>query len=1249
VLTGDIMHAKTELSPESISMTYHFLKELSSITTVILIPGNHDTNLSNKQRLDALSPIVQDIGNLANLHYLKNSGFYLYHNIIFGVTSIFDQALLTAKKLTKDMLSHFKKRKHTYNIALYHGAVHSAQTDVGYRMNTTEILADDFDGYDYVMLGDIHRFQYMNEAKTIAYAGSLIQQSHGESLGNHGVLQWDLKTGESNLLEIKNDWGYCTISITDGQMDLSTFIPPKPKIRFVLDNTNEVQYHDIIKKIESEYEVCEIVKESNFKLKIRPSQLKKSNKMKTANVIQADMMKEYLEKKKLSEDKIKSILGLHQKIHQEVGTQKKNCTPSKNQTWKILQLKFSNTLSYGKNNIIDFRNYEPNQIIGIVAPNRYGKSAILDIILFCLFDKMSRGERRDILNKNENHMCCSLLFRIGKTHYLIERIGKRGKTGLNVKIDVNFYKMTYDQDGNETKEKLNGLDKNDTNKKITDLVGDYSDYLTTCFCLQNAKTNNFIDMTQLQKKEYLNEILKLNVFEDCHELAKDKLKELSGQLKILERNIVQKSVSDLKEKIGGLKKGIVELENEQTLYQDVIQDNLDYLVKIHKQKAPVMYHELQDYNLESTENISKTISKLQNKLEKLPVIDINHINSTISKLNSQLEKLELKLTKNDYNSKLEGLRENLEKLLSKLIHMPDNQTNINRLHEEKNTSTARMKQIKQMLSKNFPIDLNKKLNLITNLKEEIANLKKQMGVLNLPDEPNYQEILNLKLDTVDMLGESANYFASQSYDKVKLTWQMQTYDKIHKHLELNVADMQTYMERSDDPLLQSILLRDTKWIRNYEQWKLRMQKLSEQPTSTNPEKKINKTILQINESLSNLVSATCDIISYWDTYLISKQIEVRENQLNNLSEYTGSKKGRDILEAEFEMLEQKVRVCDQSVKVVTEYELNTKNNKRIQVEIDKAKAEIKSIENEENQINNEIKETKEKINEFTVLLENHQTTIDRHAQIVLHLKLLHEYQTLFIANECTNGIHDHYAELKTDSETKLTKISIDLAQKRHLLESHQKELDTYLSSRKEFDKMSDEANLYKLYVQLMDYNGLPYEILKDYLPLIGSDINQILHSMVNFDIEFMFYDEAQVAEQKTKNLKSNQGSVNINICHKKMKPYNVQLASGFEKFIIGLAIRMTLGQISLSAKPNFLIIDEGWSCLDSEYKNNITNVMSYIKNQYTHVIVISHLEEMKNQIDYTINIERVNNYSYVDTRGKKFAEKKQKKEKVVVI
>ena len=52
-LAGDIVHAKTEMSPELIRMVSGLFTNLSKIRPTILIAGNHDCNLNNANRLDA--------------------------------------------------------------------------------------------------------------------------------------------------------------------------------------------------------------------------------------------------------------------------------------------------------------------------------------------------------------------------------------------------------------------------------------------------------------------------------------------------------------------------------------------------------------------------------------------------------------------------------------------------------------------------------------------------------------------------------------------------------------------------------------------------------------------------------------------------------------------------------------------------------------------------------------------------------------------------------------------------------------------------------------------------------------------------------------------------------------------------------------------------------------------------------------------------------------------------------------------
>ena len=72
VLTGDIVHSKTDVSPELYQEVQALLTSLCEIGKLLMIPGNHDANLANSNRLDALTPIVNAL-NLDNLIYFKEN------------------------------------------------------------------------------------------------------------------------------------------------------------------------------------------------------------------------------------------------------------------------------------------------------------------------------------------------------------------------------------------------------------------------------------------------------------------------------------------------------------------------------------------------------------------------------------------------------------------------------------------------------------------------------------------------------------------------------------------------------------------------------------------------------------------------------------------------------------------------------------------------------------------------------------------------------------------------------------------------------------------------------------------------------------------------------------------------------------------------------------------------------------------------------------------------------------------------
>ena len=227
-MAGDIVHAKTDMSPELISVVSDFFKRLADLAPTIVITGNHDCNLNNNYRLDALSPIVKAL-NHQNLHYLKDNGVYSMAGVHFNVMSVFDKPVdyIKADSFEGD-----------YKIALHHGSVHNASTDAGFVLSNTHVTTEIFKGHDLVLLGDIHKPQFLDDDKTIAYAGSLIQQNHGEAL-DHGILVWDLPDKSADFVEIENNYGYVTFEVDNAKIINSPYrVPRKPRVRIKFNDTD---------------------------------------------------------------------------------------------------------------------------------------------------------------------------------------------------------------------------------------------------------------------------------------------------------------------------------------------------------------------------------------------------------------------------------------------------------------------------------------------------------------------------------------------------------------------------------------------------------------------------------------------------------------------------------------------------------------------------------------------------------------------------------------------------------------------------------------------------------------------------------------------------------------------------------------------------------------------------------------------------------------------------------------------------
>jgi len=147
---GDIVHSKTQgISPELIENLAWWFTELAKIAPTHVILGNHDGILTNEDRQDTITPVIEALNN-PRITLYKQSGLYPtgIKGFNWAVFSCFDE------KSWKDV----KPRLGDVNIALFHGAVWGSMTDADWKLEG-ETDVKFFDGYDMVMLGDIHKMQ----------------------------------------------------------------------------------------------------------------------------------------------------------------------------------------------------------------------------------------------------------------------------------------------------------------------------------------------------------------------------------------------------------------------------------------------------------------------------------------------------------------------------------------------------------------------------------------------------------------------------------------------------------------------------------------------------------------------------------------------------------------------------------------------------------------------------------------------------------------------------------------------------------------------------------------------------------------------------------------------------------------------------------------------------------------------------------------------------------------------------------
>jgi DNA repair exonuclease SbcCD ATPase subunit len=377
---------------------------------------------------------------------------------------------------------------------------------------------------------------------------------------------------------------------------------------------------------------------------------------------QIGLVKSYLESKG-KEDYLDEILKLNSVVDNKLVLSQTEATPFKR--WFIKNIEFSNFLSYGENQKIDFEKCDGISVVESNPPNFGGKTVLsVDLLLFLFFNETTKTSKaEEVFNRftDKNHVKVKGEIIIDGEEYIIVRNieRKKAKSGdWNVKTELDFFKKL--SDGSLLN--FTGEQRRETEAFIKTSIGSKEDFLMT---ILTTATNleDLIDSKPTARGQVLSRFMGLDFLKRKEDAAKEIYSEFS---KTMMSNIYNSE--QLKTDIETYEGQIVELNNGVEEYKKSLIETGEKIVK---------GQDYRDNLLKGKHNIDKEISLLSpTKIQE----DINGLDLDKRKVVSQLNEVKVVEPSSFYHEdKHDEVKDEINNLLKEVIRIDTEISAINTL------------------------------------------------------------------------------------------------------------------------------------------------------------------------------------------------------------------------------------------------------------------------------------------------------------------------------------------------------------------------------------------------------------------------------------------------------------------------------------------------------------------------------------------------------------------------------------------
>ena len=277
---------------------------------------------------------------------------------------------------------------------------------------------------------------------------------------------------------------------------------------------------------------------------------------------QVQLINEFL-KSKGYDDQVDDVIELNTVVDNQLSSEDDDVVPFKK--WFIKNIEFSNFLSYGQNQKIDFEKCDGISVVESNPPNFGGKTVLtVDLLLFLFFNETTKSSKaEEVFNRftDKNKVMVKGEILIDGEEYIIVRSIERKLSKKNqwtIKTNLDFYKRFSDG----SLQSFTGEQRRETEDFIKKSIGTKDDFLMTILTT-SSNLEGLIDAKPTARGQVVSRFMGLDYLKRKEEVAKTIYSEFS---KGMMSNIY--NTEQLKSDNEKLDTEIIEIKNDNKKLND---------------------------------------------------------------------------------------------------------------------------------------------------------------------------------------------------------------------------------------------------------------------------------------------------------------------------------------------------------------------------------------------------------------------------------------------------------------------------------------------------------------------------------------------------------------------------------------------------------------------------------------------------------------------------------------------------------